>query len=335
VLLVAGAARPGAAGEAKAGGRRPQVRVPGLAGLYVERAIAGAARRLGDDRCRGVLSDFSSEAEGRPLAAVLAERGRTPQEHLASVEFVDGSEKAACAHGESFAGMIRSGDDVVYVCPTRFRELARANPAAADAVVLHEMLHTLGLGENPPTSLQITARVLERCATAPMSALASSAPARPSRTVAPVRGTKAGSAAANARLRHPAQRMALAQAVLGAARKLAHAECEALLDEFKDRSDRPLRDTLVSEGVTATEFLDRVLFYDAPQNSCENRALVFTGIRSRVVWVCGRRFLREMTESASHAEAAVIHEMLHSLGLGEDPPSSAYITARVMARCRQ
>ena len=164
--LVAGLAATAGAGDAKAGSRRPKVRVPGLAGLFVERAIIGAAQRLGNEQCRGLLSDFASEADGRPLAAVLASRGQTPQEHLASIAFVDGSEKASCATGESFAGMIRSGDDVVYVCPTRFRELARGNPVAAEAVVLHEMLHTLGLGENPPSSLQITARVLGRCATA-------------------------------------------------------------------------------------------------------------------------------------------------------------------------
>jgi len=31
----------------------------------------------------------------------------------------------------------------------------------------------------------------------------------------------------------------------------------------------------------------------------------------------------------------VIHEALHSLGLGEDPPSSREITARVSSACLQ
>jgi len=30
----------------------------------------------------------------------------------------------------------------------------------------------------------------------------------------------------------------------------------------------------------------------------------------------------------------VIHEVLHTLGLGENPPSSATITIRVQNRCR-
>jgi hypothetical protein len=32
-------------------------------------------------------------------------------------------------------------------------------------------------------------------------------------------------------------------------------------------------------------------------------------------------------------EAMVIHEMLHSLGLGEDPPSGREINLRVLMRC--
>ena len=34
-------------------------------------------------------------------------------------------------------------------------------------------------------------------------------------------------------------------------------------------------------------------------------------------------------------EAVLIHELLHSLGLGENPPDSAAITDRVMARCER
>jgi hypothetical protein len=30
-------------------------------------------------------------------------------------------------------------------------------------VILHEMLHTLGLGEDPPTSQEITAQVVAAC----------------------------------------------------------------------------------------------------------------------------------------------------------------------------
>ena len=34
---------------------------------------------------------------------------------------------------------------------------------ALEATLIHEALHTLGLGENPPTSREITSRVVSRC----------------------------------------------------------------------------------------------------------------------------------------------------------------------------
>ena len=46
------------------------------------------------------------------------------------------------------------------------------------------------------------------------------------------------------------------------------------------------------------------------------------------------RFARNQTQNPSLAEAMVIHEMLHTLGLGENPPSSLEINERVRARCR-
>jgi hypothetical protein len=62
------------------------------------------------------------------------------------------------------------GLPTVFVCPagsatpgSRFAGVQARNPNLADYMVIHEMLHTLGLGENPPTSLQITERVIERC----------------------------------------------------------------------------------------------------------------------------------------------------------------------------
>jgi hypothetical protein len=29
--------------------------------------------------------------------------------------------------------------------------------------MIHEMMHTMGLGENPPSSIEISTRVLKRC----------------------------------------------------------------------------------------------------------------------------------------------------------------------------
>jgi len=41
--------------------------------------------------------------------------------------------------------------------------VAEPKPFYAEAVIIHETLHSLGLGENPPTSDEITWRVFSRC----------------------------------------------------------------------------------------------------------------------------------------------------------------------------
>jgi hypothetical protein len=50
--------------------------------------------------------------------------------------------------------------DTVFVCGTTFRRLP---PGARANALIHEMLHTLGLRENPPTSTEISRRVQARC----------------------------------------------------------------------------------------------------------------------------------------------------------------------------
>jgi hypothetical protein len=54
---------------------------------------------------------------------------------------------------------------VVYVCSGVFRGQLQHRPADAEAVLIHEALHTLGLGENPPTPRAIQDRVRARCVT--------------------------------------------------------------------------------------------------------------------------------------------------------------------------
>ena len=44
-----------------------------------------------------------------------------------------------------------------------FAEKQIRDPWTAENMVIHEMLHTLGLGENPPSSREITRRVNDRC----------------------------------------------------------------------------------------------------------------------------------------------------------------------------
>jgi hypothetical protein len=139
----------------------------------------------------------------------------------------------------------------------------------------------------------------------------------------------------NVRLVDTRARFAVGLALEGAARRLEHPECQALLDEFGDASGRRLRASLAESGVGASAYLGRVFFYDAPERLCGTANLALTTPGSRAVFVCGPRVVREMKRDSRHVEAALIHEMLHSLGLGENPPSSDFITGQVQARCGQ
>jgi hypothetical protein len=126
----------------------------------VERARQGAAGRLANAECRRVFSDFQ-DLHGRTIASKLAEWGLDPAAFLAAVPFRDGSGEPLCHSGKV---MLVSSPDVprVVVCPG-FARLERDQPRVAEALVIHELLHTLGLGENPPTPAEITGRVEARC----------------------------------------------------------------------------------------------------------------------------------------------------------------------------
>jgi hypothetical protein len=135
----------------------------------LERARAGALRRLERPECQSVLHDFT-DREGNSLHANLEPWGLTPSEYLQrSIAFRDGSTLQICRR-ETVLLVTSPGQVSVFVCPSygavpgsRFARVQRENPALAEAMIIHEMLHALGLGENPPSSFEITDRVLERC----------------------------------------------------------------------------------------------------------------------------------------------------------------------------
>jgi len=126
----------------------------------LERAREGAARKLASPECLRVLDDFQ-DAAGRPLSAKLAAFDRSAPDYLRMIPFLDGSSERLCRSGraDAFATM---GIPRVYVCPSFVAKQIR-DPLAAESIVIHEMLHTLGLGEDPPTSREITAIVGSRC----------------------------------------------------------------------------------------------------------------------------------------------------------------------------
>jgi hypothetical protein len=127
----------------------------------LRKAVLGARRQLERPDCQGLFSEFT-DASGRPLQEKLDALGQTGPSYLGLILFADGSNRPHCKVGGCLA-FTTPGSRVVYVCAAQLNNAADQNAAKAEAVVIHEMLHSLGLGENPPTSLEITARVLARC----------------------------------------------------------------------------------------------------------------------------------------------------------------------------
>ena len=91
----------------------------------------------------------------------LGETGLDAPSYARTVLFYDGSNEGPCLRPRVHA-FTAPGSRVVRVCPSLGR-LAAAEPGRAESIVIHEVLHTLGLAENPPTSDDITAAVERRC----------------------------------------------------------------------------------------------------------------------------------------------------------------------------
>ena len=81
---------------------------------------------------------------------------------FAALRFVDSRMAPQCRAGTVLA-FTQTGAPVIHVCGRLFVKRSMRNRAAAEIIVIHEFLHTLGLGENPPASQEITAQVARRC----------------------------------------------------------------------------------------------------------------------------------------------------------------------------
>jgi hypothetical protein len=126
----------------------------------LERAAKAAAERLERPECQRVLSDFR-DAAGHTIQENLDRIGVNPRQYLARLTFREALDRR-CRQSERLA-FTTVGQREVFVCGTQLWDMYRIHPAHVEALIIHEMLHTLGLGENPPSSLEINARVLERC----------------------------------------------------------------------------------------------------------------------------------------------------------------------------
>ena len=124
-------------------------------------------------------------------------------------------------------------------------------------------------------------------------------------------------------------------AVTLALERLAQPGCQRVLSDFRDRSGSLLQTNLDVLGYSATHFLEILRFANGDRiDACQSqRVLAATVPGSHVIYLCGAQFFQRQRVSPEFSAALVIHEMLHSLGLGENPPASNEITARVLERC--
>jgi hypothetical protein len=137
---------------------RSHIFVRGPVVLEVTQAFHAAIRKLETPACQELFTDFT-DSEGRTLLENLG--AQTPIEYLTGLIIRDGEipkGSGQCAVPGSAA--FTSGGAAVFVCGRNFHA---ERPSRRSIALIHEMLHVLGLRENPPSSAEITRQVEERC----------------------------------------------------------------------------------------------------------------------------------------------------------------------------
>jgi hypothetical protein len=125
--------------------------------LGAARELAG--ERLGTEACRAIFEELP-DFTGRPAARRLAAGERSPSSHFARLQFVE-SRDGLCAQG-LVAAWSSPGNPRVRVCPRAFAAVAAQDRGEAAAILIHEALHTLGIGEDAANQ-PLTAYVRSRC----------------------------------------------------------------------------------------------------------------------------------------------------------------------------
>jgi hypothetical protein len=124
-------------------------------------ALSLALQKLSRPSCQQIFRDFH-DAKGRPLQARLDSLEHTGESFLRILRFANGERLEPC----QWTGILAATtphSHVIFLCGHQFFEKEHRDPEFAAALLIHEMLHSLGLGENPPASNFITSRVLDRC----------------------------------------------------------------------------------------------------------------------------------------------------------------------------
>ncbi len=150
----------GRAGAVDRGTRPPAVGGGGAGGGLFAPALRLAESRLRKPGCLDVFGDFRDEAGGT-LFEHLDALGETPVQALQGLEFLPSHDPRLC--GADVYAATHPNDGVVYVCEGTFSRLRWENPSLAANVLIHELLHTLGLAHDHPSSWWITTQVAFRC----------------------------------------------------------------------------------------------------------------------------------------------------------------------------
>jgi hypothetical protein len=136
------------------------------------------------------------------------------------------------------------------------------------------------------------------------------------------------------RIPDPLARRAIVSALNTAVARFEDTGCRTILLDFADRDGRPLADRLASLRVDFDQYVSMLFFFDGTRSrTCEKGAMAFTAPGSRVVHVCVDQLKQVQLDQPEYVIATLIHEILHTLGLEENSPSSSDITRRVLARC--
>jgi hypothetical protein len=128
----------------------------------VQHAISGAARRLASHRCQTIFTEFHDQS-GQPLQGMLDASHQTGAQYLASLRFIEGGDQPRCRRSSSVVAFIEPGSHVVWICGDHFEAGFNHDPGMMEILLIHELLHALGLGENPPRPAEITQKVMARC----------------------------------------------------------------------------------------------------------------------------------------------------------------------------
>ena len=147
---------------------RASAQTPGIYGFLdiktrfaVRLAVEGAAARLARPNCQEIFADFEDEF-GQRLSTKLATSGKRPLDAFGELRFLDDRGARQCLRS-GIVAFTEIGSSSIRVCAKRFRLAFQWNRRATEVAVIHEFLHALGLGENPPSSRAITERVRVRC----------------------------------------------------------------------------------------------------------------------------------------------------------------------------